>query len=214
MLQNFSYCETISSTSMNSIVKGMFQLFNKMSRGRVPNESFSSGMLHEYINSLIMTQRNDLTTLRKGSWSVAPDVELPTDLRVDVVYFPTYVAVSTLCFYKMHFNEKARSLASFDDCLKSGMRFSCGRSLNGQGIESNMHKIEVLKLLSMGGVLEFLSKDPGYSLKLSLLLRNIRRELSEELKKGTVLHPMGADVTKDYKNALALFKREYSYYWE
>ena len=91
--------------------------------------------------------------VRGGGWSlIGVDDGVPSDVRVDLVFFPTYVAVSLMALFSYRYPSKAKSIQGFQKTLHKGLHFAAARRLDGHGMERHAKKIEALRILTMGQV--------------------------------------------------------------
>ena len=97
MIKKFRIAEDVDVVMMECIVDEMRDLLRKLVSGEVPNENnYVLSDLMDFCISLIDGQRGEIG-VKSGSWCVAPSAKgMPSDARVYLVFFPTYIAIAIL----------------------------------------------------------------------------------------------------------------------
>src|SRR5262249_26653806 len=128
-----------------------------------------------------------------------PEGLFGSELSVDYVFMPTYLAVAILTRVKVDFPHLADAIELYDEKLARGCRFACGRGLQGRGLEALRGMIRAFDVLVRGKVLTLLKSRPAFSPELVGLLRQIREKLTRALAEGDVRGDWNNDYTEQYR---------------
>lgn len=137
---------------MQVMVERMRLVFDGLHEGEIPGEKLTEKELEGLCRSLVKGQRKDLLGFEE-SWSVLPpkfSLGVPSDARVDLVYNPTYLAISILARVMTDHPEISDRIPGYKDALRRGYRFSTLRGLIGHGFGAEGDRIENLELFEKG----------------------------------------------------------------
>jgi hypothetical protein len=118
-----------------------------------------------------------------GGWCLDIDPRMPSDARVDFIYFPTYIAVSWLVLLKEKYPEISKDIQSYDVKLKVGLDFSAGRNFVGHGYEGYEQMLEAMAIFNLGGVFDFIIDRPTFSPKFRHAIEKASVGLNRHLRK-------------------------------
>lgn len=156
---------------------------------------------NDWINDMIRLQDDD------GMWRLAIDDETPpTDARVDLWYWPTYMATAILMqSYITGCHMQKEMEPDRLDSLKRGLQAASTRKLSGHGIEAEFGRVEALNLYLAAGLSEFIREHrniaPEFASMIDKVLDNIRFRLAS----GNVIDDFNFDFTKKWTAMLQRF---------
>ena len=135
----------------------LYRTLEALHQKRIPNSQYSISDLEGFMKSLILGQKKPgRFIVRDGCWSlIGVDEGVPSDIRVELVFFPTYVAVSLMTLFWYRYPSRAAGLKAFQKTLHKGLHFAAARRLGGHGMEGYAQKIEALRILAMGEVFRY-----------------------------------------------------------
>lgn len=156
-LREFNPCPerkpfSLTIRDMQVMVERMRLVFDGLHEGEIPGEKLTEKELEGLCRSLVKGQRKDLLGFEE-SWSVLPpkfSLGVPSDARVDLVYNPTYLAISILARVMTDHPEISDRIPGYKDALRRGYRFSTLRGLIGHGFGAEGDRIENLELFEKG----------------------------------------------------------------
>lgn len=155
--------------------------------------------IEEICVSLINEQVKDESAL-KGFWCIIDDEHMPSDARVDFIYYPTYYATMIMMLgYLMNIDEK---VLGFEETLKLGLNACTKRNLSGHGYESMDVKIEVLNLFIKAGLLEFLSLNYDFCRPFSKMIDRIFKDIEIRINDNSTQGGWGKDYRLEFKNLM------------
>lgn len=134
-------------------VENMRSTLKQLAEGRLTDD-----YIVEYANALIQNQRHENRESKfYGAWRVIPgdDCKIPADARVDMIYTPTYLAISFLSRMALERPAIAQQVLGLDRSLSIGSKFAIGRKLSGAGYDHMEGLIDALGILKQGRVLEY-----------------------------------------------------------
>ncbi len=142
----------------DTIPARLYKTLEMLHQERIPNSDYSLGDLERLIKSLILRQtRPGQYIVVGGSWSlIGVDNGAPSDVRVDLVFFPTYMVVSLMTLFWYRYPERAKRLKGFQEALHEGLNFASMRRLFGHGMEGDAQRMTALRILDMGDVFRYL----------------------------------------------------------
>jgi len=199
MIKEFKYYETINLEGMTNTVTQMQEILEKLANNEIPNVDYSLEKLVCFCSSLVENQRNEMSSVKKGSWSVGPDERMPSDARVDFVFFPTYIAVAILSKFMQLYPAEAKLILDFKKVISRGLFFSTYRRLLGHGYDATKDMIKAIEILDMGDVPKLLVTERELSFELFMLLRDIKFRVDGYLDQGNVTAGWEQDFTEEYK---------------
>ncbi len=147
-------------SGLQALVDGMRAVLEGLEARTLPDDrDYTCEDLRAYLRSLVRGQRGELSLgsgcghVEAGSWSVNVDCDhMPSDARVDFVFFPTYLAVATLSRCVLQFPLLAATVEGLAPALRRGLEFACARRLQGHGAEAEADRERALNQLYMGWV--------------------------------------------------------------
>lgn len=173
---------------MYSVKEGMLRILDGLASGEIPNEEYSLYALKEFVRSLIVAQEDAGDWWSgppdAGYWCLGPiDLILSgeSDVRVDFLYEPTYIAVAILTRVLLDHRVVALRFPEYEYVLGKGMRFATGRGLWGHGFDAEWGQFHAVEVLWKGRVPEFLSANPDFCPEMYGLLVEIRRRYSAKI---------------------------------
>lgn len=117
-----------------------------------------------------------------GSWAIPEDVDMESDMRIDFVYFPSYIATAFLCLVKQKLPSIADGFPNFDEVLKKGLDFCARRNLQGHGYGAAQESLVAIEYLSLGEVFSFTQESPNISIKFNRATDKARDAIKSKLK--------------------------------
>jgi len=144
----------------DAVPRGLYTTLEALSQERIPNRKYTLDDLEGLIKSLVQKQRGPGRFLVwGGSWSLIDiDEPAPSDVRVDFIFFPTYMVVSIMSLFWRRFPERAASIPGFQAALHNGCHFASARELQGHGMEGDDQRMEAMRILNMGKVPQYLAE--------------------------------------------------------
>lgn len=131
----------------------------------------SDEAIERFTRRLLECQRNDTRpAMKEGSWCIPEDVRMPSDARVDFVYFPTYIALAWLCLVWRERRDIAVRIPGFDRGLRRAQHFASLRHLRGHGYDRNQECLEAIRLLAIGKVFTVAREAPRHLHSINRLL--------------------------------------------
>ena len=136
----------------DTVPGALYATLEALSQGRIPNRNYTFSDLEALMKSLVQEQRKPGEFLVwGGSWSLIDiDEHAPSDVRVDLIFFPTYMVVSLMCLFFRRFPERSARIPGFEDALHRGFHFASARNLDGHGIEGGSQRMEAVRILNHG----------------------------------------------------------------
>ncbi len=200
MLKKFRIADEMDVVEMECIVDEMRDLLRKLASGEVPNDDdYTLSDLMNFCRSLIDGQRGEIG-VKSGSWCVAPSAKgMPSDARVYLVFFPTYIAVAILTRVLLDYPAIPKEIPEYGAALRRGFKFATYRGLLGHGIGAETEMIEALEILSLGKVMKYLSLNPDFCPEMFQILKEIKEELSDSLERGVTRGSWGEDYIKAFE---------------
>lgn len=132
-------------------------------------EDVPEHLVEEFARFLVAHQRTELDNNDRykcaGSWAIPKDIAMPSDARIDYIYFPTYIAVAVLSLVKQDYPKIAKAIKGFDASLKAGLDFASGRDLQGHGYDSLVEALIAMEYLAIGKVFTLIKNHPDLSRK-------------------------------------------------
>ncbi len=201
MIKKFRITDEVDVRKMEDIVNEMRDLLEKLVSGEIPNDdTYTHSDLKDFCTSLINGQRNDMGLMKPGSWCVAPSANnMPSDARVYLAFFPTYIAISILTKVVVDYPEIPEQIPNYKEVLRKGFKFATYRRLRGHGIGAELEMIEAIEILSSGNVTKYLASNPDFCHELLHILKDIKEDLATALQKGVTAGPWSEDYIKALK---------------
>ncbi len=166
-----------STKEMSRVLQDMIEVLEGLEACRIPDrEEYTCDDLRAYLVSLVESQRGELalghgSQILAGSWSINSFCEdMPSDARVEFIFFPTYVAVATISRCLLEFPLLAASVPGLTPALQRGLEFSCHRELAGHGREAAEDKQKALNLFYLGWVPLLLWQNPDFCPRMNRIL--------------------------------------------
>jgi hypothetical protein len=166
-----------STKEMSRVLQDMIEVLEGLESCRLPDrQEYTCDDLRAYLVSLVESQRGELalghgSQILAGSWSINSFCEdMPSDARVDFIFFPTYVAVATISRCLLEFPLLAASVPGLAPALQRGLEFACHRELAGHGREAAEDKRKALNLFYLGWVPLLLWQNPDFCPRMNRIL--------------------------------------------
>jgi hypothetical protein len=187
-----------STREMSRVLQDMIEVLEGLEACRIPDrEEYTCDDLRAYLVSLVESQRGELalghgSQILAGSWSINSHCEdMPSDARVEFIFFPTYVAVATISRCLLEFPLLAASVPGLAPALQRGLEFACHRELAGHGREAAEDKQKALNLFYLGWVPLLLWQNPDFCPRMNRILEgteNYDFHVEYEMKQQFALH--------------------------
>ena len=87
LTKRFHRCEKVDLVEMSKAISDLMRILEMMNNKEIPNDTYTTSDLKTLCQFLVMGQRNRMRGLKPGSWCVAAHAEMPSDARVDFVFF-------------------------------------------------------------------------------------------------------------------------------
>ena len=127
---------------------------------------------------------------------------MPSDARIDFLYWPTYcITMAMMVGYMMNLNKE---IDGFDDCFKLGLEACTKRSFRGYTYEAEKDKIKVLNMFIQSGLFEFLRENKELCPRFNVCIKRIFKEMQERVNQGDTICDLGRDYEEEFKNILKL----------
>ncbi len=139
-----------------------------------------------FTQRLMALQRHDTApAMKTGSWAIPRDAAMPSDARVEFVYFPTYIAIAWLCLIRQDYPDIAARLGGFDRTLSQGLRFASYRKLRGHGHEANEQCLDAVEILALGKTFSCVRADPSISRAFRNTIDDVETSITEKMPQDT-----------------------------
>lgn len=170
------------------------------------NLEMSEDKIMEFVKFLIDNQRTKNTEgdfNPESSWCIPLDTKfMPSDARVDLAYFPTYIATAFLCLVKDKLPSIANEFPNFDEKLRKGLDFSAGRNLLGHGYDAVIELLEAIEILALGDVFNYVRDNPNVSTKLVTTMSKAKQAIEEQLNDNAGWGTIDEEKAKECLNLL------------
>jgi gamma-glutamylcyclotransferase (GGCT)/AIG2-like uncharacterized protein YtfP len=145
----------------------------------------------EWIDSLLPLQDDD------GLWRLDIGSEIPpADARVDMWYWPTYMATAILMQEYLACSRQAKPMDPVRvDCLKKGLQAASTRKLSGHGFGAESDRVDALNLYLAAGLVEFISKYRDFAPEFCAMIDDVLGRLRLRLVSGQVIDDFNFDFT-------------------
>ena len=165
-------------SGLQALVEGMRAVLEGLESRTLPDDrDYTCEDLRGYLRSLVRGQRGELPLgpgcghVEAGSWGVNVDCDcMPADARVDLVFFPTVLAVATLSRCVLQFPLLAATVEGLAPALRRGLEFACARRPQEPGAQAAADRERTLNLLYMGWVPLLLWQNPDFCPPMAALL--------------------------------------------
>ena len=138
----------------------------------------------------------------EGFWPIILDDYMPSDARIDFLYWPTYcITMAMMVGYMMNLNKE---IDGFDDCFKLGLEACTKRSFRGYTYEAEKDKIKVLNMFIQYGLFEFLRENKELCPQFNVCIKRIFKEMQERVNQEDTICDLGIDYEEEFKNILKL----------
>jgi hypothetical protein len=170
----------------DTVPRALYATLEGLSQESIPSQDYTMDDLEGLMKSLIHEQRRPGQFLVwGGSWSLIDiDEPAPSDVRVDLIFFPTYMVVSLMSLFWLRFPERASRIPGFQAALHKGFHFASARNLDGHGMEGDEQRMEAVRILNMGKVpqylAEYVDEDPKCRPLYNALI-NCKEEIEEQI---------------------------------
>jgi hypothetical protein len=169
---------------MSFRVENMRTVLDMMVSRQIPGSLCSEELLILYLKTLMFGQRENISSLKPGSWAVVtPENDIiPSDARDDFVHLPTYLAIAIISFALSDLNDLATKINGLETSLGKGLDFAALRRLGGHGYDWLDCRLRALEIFKKGKVLNLLLTRPDASIAMSSVLTDIHEETTTILK--------------------------------
>ena len=186
--------ENISVEKGLKIKDELETMVNDINEGKVNRKQ-----LKELCVEFVRTQNKDKF---EGFWPIILDDYMPSDARIDFLYWPTYcITMAMMVGYMMNLNKE---IDGFDDCFKLGLEACTKRSFRGYTYEAGKDKIKVLNMFIQSGLFEFLRENKELCPRFNVCIKRIFKEMQERVNQGDTICDLGIDYEEEFKNILKL----------
>lgn len=198
------YAEVIATA------ESMLSTLQALASNEIPNESYSMGDLESYFSSLVIGQNKTPKNPAFGSWRITTDDDrLPSDIRVEFIYRPTYIATATLSLGLFEHPLTTLLMPGYLEALIHGLQFCAGRGLKGHGYDAVKGTAEAVKILSLGKVPLLLNQNPDYCPALKRAIEEATNGMRNKLASEKCIPYWGEDRTNDFNSALEAFDKNF-----
>ncbi len=143
-----------------------------------------------------------------GFCTLSSPEELPSDLRVDYVYIPTYLACAILMRAAVE-NKNLLQDERIRDTLFYGLNGCIGRNFFGHGYEGVSGFLDAMEIFAQGRVLRFVERRPEFNESFTAAINEAERYLKQELCSGREIEPWSKKSYEERANrVLGLLLRE------
>lgn len=204
MIAKFKYFDRVDIPGMSALIDSMMELLESLDEGLVPNDQdYTPEHLRTYLGSLVDGQRASLGRTKAGSWGVVPnDDGMDSDVRVEFIFRPTYIATASLSRALCEYPLIALSIEGYREALVSGMVFCSHRGLRGHGYEADAGAIDALRILSLGKVPWLLNRHPDACAELKAAIDDVANDMAKRLLEGTATGLWGEDYSEGFRSAV------------
>ncbi len=160
-IREFPALDDIDPYNPDPVAYQMHATLDAFAAGVLPNDEYTFAHLLHFITSIIKEQKKPDTFITwGGNWSVIPtDKTAPSDVRVELIFFPSYIAVSLLTLFWYRYPKEAEAIPGFFTALHEGLYFITARGLYGHGIEGDEQRDEAIRILLKGKVHHYLQEN-------------------------------------------------------
>lgn len=138
----------------------------------------------------------------EGFWAIILDDYMPSDARIDFLYWPTYcITMAMMVAYMMKLNDE---IEGFDDCFKLGLEACTKRNFRGYTYEAQDGRIKVLSMFIESGLFVFLKENKNLCPRFNVCIKRIFTEMQERLDQGNTICDLGIDYEEEFKNIIKL----------
>lgn len=132
----------------------------------------------ESLDVILDSQRED------GCFPLSSDCHMPSDARVDFLYRPTYACCQIMMRVLLGGKLSDEQGQRVKTALSRGLAFSCGRGLNGHGIEDLECQCENVADFGRAGITEIAERYPMLCPEFSLSLTKLETNTLNESPTG------------------------------
>ena len=162
-------------------------------------EKVNRNQLKELCSEFVKTQNKDKF---EGFWPIILDDYMPSDARIDFLYWPTYyITMAMMVGYMMKLNDE---IEGFDNAFKLGLEACTKRNFRGYTYEAQDGRIKVLSMFIESGLFVFLKENKNLCPRFNVCIRRIFKEMQERLDQGNTICDLGIDYEEEFKNILKL----------
>lgn len=144
----------------------------------------------ESLDVILESQRED------GCFPLSSERDMPSDARVDFLYRPTYVCCQIMMRALLGGRLSDDQGQRVNTALSRGLAFSCGRGLNGHGIEDLERQCEDVADFGHAGIMEIAERYPLLCPEFFSLINKIGDEYVERIANGDVIYYFGSNLAQ------------------
>lgn len=138
----------------------------------------------------------------EGFWAIILDDYMPSDARIDFLYWPTYcITMAMMVAYMMKLNDE---IDGFDDCFKLGLEACTKRSFRGYTYEAQDGRIKVLSMFIESGLFVFLKENKNLCPRFNVCIKRIFTEMQERLDQGNTICDWNCNYEEEFKQVIKL----------
>jgi gamma-glutamylcyclotransferase (GGCT)/AIG2-like uncharacterized protein YtfP len=159
-------------------------------------DQFDSGQTDhlEFLSQLLQFQAED------GSFNYFDTWQVPSDVRVDFCYTPTYLGAAVLMkYYLQQQDSGAEARPEIVTALLQALRASCHRQLRGHGYEAVQGQIQALDIFISAGLAAWLRQNFTLCPEFSNMIRKITDTFTRALRQDNAKGPWGEDYSQDLR---------------
>ncbi len=174
--------ETMTGKDINvkdglKIKNDLEMMVNDINEGKIER-----AQLKELCVEFVRTQNKDKF---EGFWAIILDDYMPSDARIDFLYWPTYcITMAMMVAYMMKLNDE---IDGFDDCFKLGLEACTKRNFRGYTYEAQDGRIKVLSMFIESGLFVFLKENKNLCPRFNVCIKRIFKEMQERLDQGNTI---------------------------
>ena len=158
---------------LESILEEFRGLLLKLFEGKT-----TGAELKPYIEELVRNQEPD------GMWRMIYSDNMPYESIVEYWKYPTTLFTAVMIGYKLRHPEESAKVDGFEDSLYRALDIVEKGKLSGHGLDYFNFKIKTLKLLLMGGAMEFIEKYPDKHKAFNAMILSSKSEIESALREG------------------------------
>lgn len=144
----------------------------------------------ESLEVILESQRED------GCFPLSSDRDMPSDARDDFLYRPTYACCQIMMRALLGGKLSDEQGQRVKTALSRGLAFSCGRGLNGHGIEDLERQCEDVADFGHAGITEIAERYPMLCPEFFSLINKIGDEYVERIANGDVIYYFGSNLAQ------------------
>ena len=169
--------EITKEINYDSFVEANKKLYNdmvKIAEGAVKKDEVLA-----YAYSLIDSKRI-ISSRELYFWFEACDTAgMDGDVRVELIYLPTYMAVCILARAYMYLEEDGKDYEPLTDALYRGLNGAMGRNFIGHGYDAEEGLLDTFEIFRAGRLDDFIETHPAFNLEFTMQYTEAKKSVQE-----------------------------------